>query len=130
MENTNNTNSSSSLVGGGGQKPLNNQSLETKNPKNTKSLDTNSKTNKALESKNPNKIQTTKIQDSKIQLESNPKDFAKLESNSPKLKDSKVSKTSKDSMKLESSPKLDIKTHFKSKFFSFKSNHFDLKLKI
>uniref|UniRef100_UPI0024307DF3 beta strand repeat-containing protein n=1 Tax=Helicobacter pullorum TaxID=35818 RepID=UPI0024307DF3 len=67
-----------------------------------------------LESKNPNKIQTAKIQDSKIQLESNPKDLAKLESNSPKLKDSKVSKTSKDSMKLESSPKLDSKTSQKS----------------
>ncbi|WP_158654114.1 beta strand repeat-containing protein, partial [Helicobacter pullorum] len=62
----------------------------------------------------PNKIQTAKIQDSKIQLESNPKDLAKLESNSPKLKDSKVSKTSKDSMKLESSPKLDSKTSQKS----------------
>ncbi|WP_158654118.1 beta strand repeat-containing protein, partial [Helicobacter pullorum] len=61
-----------------------------------------------------NKIQTTKIQDSKIQLESNLKDLAKLESNSPKLKDSKVSKTSKDSMKLESSPKLDSKTSQKS----------------
>ncbi|WP_179853620.1 hypothetical protein, partial [Helicobacter pullorum] len=94
--------------GGGGQKPLNNQSLE--NPKNAKGLDSKSK----LESKNPNKIQTTKIQDSKIQLESNPKDLAKLESNSPKLKDSKVSKTSKDSMKLESSPKLDSKTCQKS----------------
>ena len=67
-----------------------------------------------LESKNPNKIQTAKIQDSKIQLESNPKDLAKLESNSPKLKNSKVSKTSKDSMKLESSPKLDSKTSQKS----------------
>ncbi|WP_040500192.1 beta strand repeat-containing protein, partial [Helicobacter pullorum] len=33
---------------------------------------------------------------------------------SPKLKDSKVSKTSKDSMKLESSPKLDSKTSQKS----------------
>ncbi|WP_166666948.1 beta strand repeat-containing protein, partial [Helicobacter pullorum] len=98
--------------GGGGQKPLNNQSLE--NPKNAKGLDSKSKTNEALESKNPNKIQTTKIQDSKIQLESNPKDLAKLESNSPKLKDSKVSKTSKDSMKLESSPKLDSKTSQKS----------------
>ncbi|WP_218837228.1 hypothetical protein, partial [Helicobacter pullorum] len=96
--------------GGGGAKPLNNQSLETKNPKNAKGLDSKSK----LESKNPNKIQTTKIQDSKIQLESNLKDFAKLESNSPKLKDSKVSKTSKDSMKLESSPKLDSKTSQKS----------------
>ncbi|WP_179854238.1 beta strand repeat-containing protein, partial [Helicobacter pullorum] len=42
------------------------------------------------------------------------KDLAKLESNSPKLKDSKVSKTSKDSMKLESSPKLDSKTSQKS----------------
>ena len=72
-------------MGGGGQKPLNNQPLE--NPKNTKGLDSKSK----LESKNPNKIQTAKIQDSKIQLESNPKDLAKLESNSPKLKDSKVS---------------------------------------
>ncbi|KPH50133.1 hypothetical protein HPU229336_04340, partial [Helicobacter pullorum] len=40
----------------------NNQSLETKNPKNAKGLDSNSKTNKALESKNPNKIQTAKIQ--------------------------------------------------------------------
>ncbi|WP_179854166.1 beta strand repeat-containing protein, partial [Helicobacter pullorum] len=98
------------LVGGGGQKPLNNQSLETKNPKNAKGLDSKSKS----ESKNPNKIQTTKIQDSKTQLESNPKDLAKLESNSPKLKDSKVSKTSKDSMKLESSPKLDSKTSQKS----------------
>ncbi|STQ88231.1 hypothetical protein [Helicobacter pullorum] len=95
------------LVGGGGQS-LNNQPL--KNPKNAKGLDSKSK----LESKNPNKIQTTKIQDSKIQLESNPKDLAKLESNSPKLKDSKVSKTSKDSMKLESSPKLDSKTSQKS----------------
>ncbi|WP_179853617.1 beta strand repeat-containing protein, partial [Helicobacter pullorum] len=94
----------------GGAKPLNNQSLETKNPKNAKGLDSKSK----LESKNPNKIQTAKIQDSKIQLESNPKDLAKLESNSPKLKDSKVSKTSKDSMKLESSPKLDSKTCQKS----------------
>ena len=45
------------LVGGGGAKPLNNQSLETKNPKNAKGLDSKSK----LESKNPNKIQTTKI---------------------------------------------------------------------
>ncbi|WP_158653943.1 hypothetical protein, partial [Helicobacter pullorum] len=87
---------------------LNNQSLE--NPKNAKGLDSKSK----LESKNPNKIQTAKIQDSKIQLESNPKDLAKLESNSPKLKDSKISKTSKDSMKLESSPKLDSKTRQKS----------------
>ncbi|WP_279145401.1 beta strand repeat-containing protein, partial [Helicobacter pullorum] len=52
--------------GGGGQKPLNNQSLETKNPKNTKSLDSKSKTNKALESKNPNKIQTAKIQSPKV----------------------------------------------------------------
>ncbi|WP_179858630.1 S-layer family protein, partial [Helicobacter pullorum] len=95
------------LVGGGGQS-LNNQSLE--NPKNAKGLDSKSK----LQSKNPNKIQTTKIQDSKIQLESNLKDLAKLESNSPKLKDSKVSKTSKDSMKLESSPKLDSKTSQKS----------------
>ncbi|WP_158653938.1 beta strand repeat-containing protein, partial [Helicobacter pullorum] len=62
-----------------------------------------------LESKNPNKIQTAKIQDSKAS-----KDSIKLESNSPKLKDSKVSKTSKDSMKLESSPKLDSKTSQKS----------------
>ncbi|WP_143421800.1 S-layer family protein, partial [Helicobacter pullorum] len=93
------------LVGGGGAKPLNNQSLETKNPKNAKGLDSKSK----LESKNPNKIQTAKIQDSKAS-----KDLAKLESNSPKLKDSKVSKTSKDSMKLESSPKLDSKTCQKS----------------
>ena len=60
-------------AGGGGQKALNNQSLGTKeNPKSSKSLDS--------KSKNPNKIQTTKIQDSKIQLESNPKDLAKLES--------------------------------------------------
>ncbi|WP_179854447.1 beta strand repeat-containing protein, partial [Helicobacter pullorum] len=87
------------------QKPLNNQSLETKNPKNAKGLDSKSK----LESKNPNKIQTAKIQDSKAS-----KDSIKLESNSPKLKDSKVSKTSKDSMKLESSPKLDSKTSQKS----------------
>ena len=43
-------------------------------------MDSKSKTNKALETQNPNKIQTAKIQDSKIQLESNPKDFAKLES--------------------------------------------------
>ncbi|WP_179854427.1 beta strand repeat-containing protein, partial [Helicobacter pullorum] len=85
--------------------PLNNQSLETKNPKNAKGLDSKSK----LESKNPNKIQTAKIQDSKAS-----KDSIKLESNSPKLKDSKVSKTSKDSMKLESSPKLDSKTCQKS----------------
>ena len=77
-------------------------------------MDSNPKTNKVLESQNPNKIQTAKIQDSKIQLESNPKDLAKLESNSPKLKDSKVSKTSKDSMKLESSPKLDSKSLQKS----------------
>ncbi|WP_207204121.1 hypothetical protein, partial [Helicobacter pullorum] len=78
-----------------------------------------------------------KIQDSKIQLESNPKDLAKLESNSPKLKvsnsklesknsnkilKSKIqdSKTSKASMNLESkkilesSPKLDSKTSQKS----------------
>ncbi|WP_179858666.1 beta strand repeat-containing protein, partial [Helicobacter pullorum] len=77
-----------------GQKPLNNQSLETKNPKNTKSLDSNSKINKTLESKNPNKIQTTKIQDSKIQLESNPKDFAKLESQ-------KISKIELESKKIQ-----------------------------
>ncbi|WP_218837224.1 hypothetical protein, partial [Helicobacter pullorum] len=50
-------------------------------------MDSKSKTNEALESKNPNKIQTTKIQDSK---------------------------TSKDLMKLESSPKLDSKTSQKS----------------
>ncbi|WP_278824315.1 hypothetical protein, partial [Helicobacter pullorum] len=78
-----------------------------------------------LESKNPNKIQTAKIQSPKASkdlvnlesqrvVESNPKDLAKLESNSPKLKDSKVSKTSKDSMKLESSPKLDSKSLQKS----------------
>ena len=77
-------------------------------------MDSNPKTNKVLESQNPNKIQTAKIQDSIIQLESNLKDLAKLESNSPKLKDSKVSKTFKDSMKLESSPKLDSKTSQKS----------------
>ncbi|WP_179854225.1 beta strand repeat-containing protein, partial [Helicobacter pullorum] len=77
-----------------GQKPLNNQSLETKNPKNTKSLDSKSKTNKTLESQNPNKIQTTKIQDSKIQLESNPKDFAKLESQ-------KISKIELESKKIQ-----------------------------
>ena len=76
------------LVGGGGQKPLNSQSLE--NPKNAKGLDSKSK----LESKNPNKIQTAKIQDSKIQLESDPKDFAKLESQ-------KISKIELESKKIQ-----------------------------
>ena len=77
-------------LGGGGAKPLNNQSLETKNPKNAKGLDSKSK----LESKNPNKIQTAKIQDSKIQLESNPKDLAKLESQ-------KISKIELESKKIQ-----------------------------
>ncbi|WP_158654106.1 beta strand repeat-containing protein, partial [Helicobacter pullorum] len=79
--------------GGGGQKALNNQSLKTKNTKNAKSLDSNSKTNKDLESQNSNKIQTTKIQSPKVS-----KDLVNLES-------SKV---------LESNLKLDSKTHQKS----------------
>ncbi|WP_158653954.1 beta strand repeat-containing protein, partial [Helicobacter pullorum] len=66
------------------------QSLETKNPKNAKGLDSKSK----LESKNPNKIQTAKIQDSKIQLESNPKDLAKLKSQ-------KISKIELESKKIQ-----------------------------
>ncbi|OCR16642.1 hypothetical protein [Helicobacter pullorum] len=66
------------LVGGGGAKPLNNQSLETKNPKNAKGLDSKSK----LESKNPNKIQTTKIQSSKASKDLvNPQSPKVLESN-------------------------------------------------
>ncbi|WP_166666934.1 beta strand repeat-containing protein, partial [Helicobacter pullorum] len=80
--------------GGGGAKPLNNQSLETKNPKNTKSLDSKSKTNKALESQNPNKIQTTKIQSSKASKDLvNPQSQKVVESN-PKL-DSKNTRESK-----------------------------------
>ena len=65
------------LVGGGGQS-LNNQSLETKNPKNAKGLDSKSK----LESKNPNKIQTAKIQSSKASKDLvNPQSPKVLESN-------------------------------------------------
>ncbi|WP_179856031.1 beta strand repeat-containing protein, partial [Helicobacter pullorum] len=61
---------------------LNNQSLETKNPKNAKSLDSNSKTNKALESQNPNKIQTAKIQSPKVSKDLvNPQSPKVLESN-------------------------------------------------
>ncbi|WP_196332223.1 hypothetical protein, partial [Helicobacter pullorum] len=68
--------------GGGGQKALNNQSLETKNLKNTKSLDSNSKINKTLESKNPNKIQTAKIQSPKASKDlANPQSPKVLESN-------------------------------------------------
>ena len=58
---SNQTKNATLVGGGGGQKPLNNQSLETKNPKNAKGLDSKSK----LESKNPNKIQTAKIKDFK-----------------------------------------------------------------
>ncbi|WP_196332233.1 hypothetical protein, partial [Helicobacter pullorum] len=80
--------------GGGGQKPLNSQSLETKNPKNTKNLESKSKTNKALEYQNPNKIQTTKIQSPKAFKDLvNPQSPKVLESN-PKL-DSKNTKESK-----------------------------------
>ncbi|OCR03004.1 hypothetical protein, partial [Helicobacter pullorum] len=78
---------------GGGQKALNNQSLGTKeNPKSSKSLDS--------KSKNQNKIQTT-IQDSKTQLESNPKDLAKLESK--KIQRAKSTCTQKSTKSKESS---------------------------
>ena len=77
---------------GGGQKAINNQSLGTKeNPKSSKSLDS--------KSKNPNKIQTT-IQDSKTQLESNPKDLAKLESK--KIQRAKSTCTQKSTKSKES----------------------------
>ncbi|KAB0574038.1 hypothetical protein F7P74_08365, partial [Helicobacter pullorum NCTC 12824] len=87
------------LVGGGGQKPLNNQSLETK------------------------EILKSKIQDSKIQLESNsPKlkdSDSKLESKNPnKIQSPKASKNlvNPQSLKvLESNLKLDSKTRQKSK---------------
>ena len=63
------------LVGGGGQKPLNSQSLETKNPKNAKGLDSKSKTNKALESQKISKIEleSKKIQRAKSTLDSTTK---------------------------------------------------------
>ena len=87
-----NQNSYPTYSGGGGQKDLNNQSLGTKeNPKSSKSLDS--------KSKNPNKIQTT-IQDSKTQLESNPKNLAKLESK--KIQRAKSTCTQKSTKSKES----------------------------
>ena len=80
------------LVGGGGAKPLNSQSLETKNPKNTKSLDSNSKTNKALESQNPNKIQSSKVSKDLV----NPQSPKVVESNL-KLDSTTCQKSNKES---------------------------------
>ncbi|WP_144049320.1 beta strand repeat-containing protein, partial [Helicobacter pullorum] len=92
------------LVGGGGQKPLNSQSLETKEILRSKiqdskiQLESNSPklkdSNSKLESKNPNKIQTTKIQSSKASKDLvNPQSPKVVESN-PKL-DSKNTRESK-----------------------------------
>ncbi|WP_196332205.1 hypothetical protein, partial [Helicobacter pullorum] len=95
--------------GGGGQKPLNNQSLETK------------------------EILKSKIQDSKIQLESNsPKlkdSNSKLESKNPnKIQSPKVSKdlVNPQSQKvLESNPKLDSKNTRESKKIQRVKNTYD-----
>ncbi|WP_179854359.1 beta strand repeat-containing protein, partial [Helicobacter pullorum] len=95
--------------------PLNNQSLETKNPKSAKSLDSNSKINKALESQNPNKIQTTKIQSPKAFKDLvNPQSQKVVESN---LKlDSKNTRESKKIQRVKNT--YDSTNSQKSKEFS------------